>query len=133
MADAARALPQGVSGPSVVAVVGSPRGGSNSAALVAAALEELESAGASCETIDLRTVSVAPCLAHDTCGELPVCAIEDDAERVLERVYSADCLVLGTPVYYENVSAQMKAFIDRNLFRYATISGCGPRRWAWWR
>ena len=34
-------------------------------------------------------------------------------------MYAADCLVLGTPVYYENVSAQMKAFIDRNVFRYA--------------
>ena len=34
-------------------------------------------------------------------------------------MYAADCLILGTPVYYENVSAQMKAFIDRNFFPYA--------------
>jgi multimeric flavodoxin WrbA len=33
-------------------------------------------------------------------------------------VYAADCLILGTPVYYENVSAQMKAFIDRSYFPY---------------
>ena len=37
---------------------------------------------------------------------------------VLDRVYAADCLILGTPVYFENVSAQMKVFIDRNVFRY---------------
>ena len=38
---------------------------------------------------------------------------------MLDRVYAADCLILASPVYYENVSAQMKAFIDRNVFRYA--------------
>ncbi len=105
--------------PTVVAVVGSPRRGSNSAALVAAALGELEAAGGACETIALRDVSIAPCLAHDDCADYAACPLGDDAEAVLERVYAADCLILSTPVYYENVSAQMKAFIDRNLFRYS--------------
>jgi multimeric flavodoxin WrbA len=105
--------------PVVVAVVGSPRGRSNTAALVAAALEELEAAGASCETISLRDVTIAPCLAHDACADYAACPLADDAAAVLERVYAADCLVLGTPVYYENVSAQMKALIDRSLFRYS--------------
>jgi multimeric flavodoxin WrbA len=103
----------------VVAVVGSPRGRSNTAALVAAALEELEAAGAACETISLRDLTIAPCLAHDACADYAACPLGDDAAHVLERVYSADCVILGTPVYYENVSAQMKAFIDRNLFRYS--------------
>ena len=66
----------------------------------------------------LSRLAVAPCLAHDTCAELPACAIGDDAAAVLDRVYAADCLILGTPVYYENVSAQMKAFIDRHCFPY---------------
>ena len=105
--------------PTVVAVVGSPRGRSNTAALVAAALEELEAAGAVCETISLRDVTIAPCLAHDACADYAACPVADDAAAVLERVYAADCLVLGTPVYYENVSAQMKAMIDRSLFRYS--------------
>ena len=42
----------------------------------------------------------------------------DDATRVLDQVYAADGLNLASPVYYENVSSQMKAFIDRNVFRY---------------
>jgi multimeric flavodoxin WrbA len=105
--------------PTVVAVVGSPRGRSNTGALVAAALEELESAGAACETLSLRDLTIAPCLAHDACADYAACPLHDDAADVLERVYAADCVVLGTPVYYENVSAQMKAFIDRNLFRYS--------------
>jgi multimeric flavodoxin WrbA len=109
----------GSSRPVVVAVVGSPRRGSNTAALVAAALGELEAAGAACETIALRDVTIAPCLAHDACADYDACPLGDDAAGVLERVYAADCLVLGTPVYYENVSAQMKALIDRSLFCYS--------------
>ena len=105
--------------PSVVAVVGSPRRGGNTSVLVEAALAELEARGAVCETIVLSRLIVAPCLAHDGCGDLAACPLDDHAADVLERVYAADCLILGTPVYYENVSAQMKAFIDRNAFRYS--------------
>ena len=38
---------------------------------------------------------------------------------MLDLVYAADGLLLACPVYYENVTAQMKAFMDRNVFRYA--------------
>ncbi len=104
--------------PSVVAVVGSPRRG-NTATLVARVLDELTSRGACCETIALAERRIAPCLGHDDCGERAACPLGDDAATVLERVYAADCLILASPVYYENVSAQMKAFMDRNVFRYA--------------
>ncbi len=104
--------------PLVVAVIGSPRRG-NTAALVAAALDELTARGASCATIVLAERRLAPCLGHDDCGDRAACPLEDDAADILERVYAADCLILASPVYYENVSAQMKAFIDRNVFRYA--------------
>ena len=66
----------------------------------------------------LSGVDIAPCLAHDSCAEFAACLLEDDAAEVLDRAYTADCLILGTPVYYENVSAQMKAFIDRSYFPY---------------
>jgi multimeric flavodoxin WrbA len=104
--------------PSVVAVIASPRRG-NTAALVGAAVAELEARGAACETIALGDLFIAPCQAHDGCGDFAACPLRDDAAAVLDRVYAADCLILGSPVYYENVSAQMKAFIDRNVFRYA--------------
>jgi multimeric flavodoxin WrbA len=104
--------------PTVVAVVASPRRG-NTATLVGAAVAELEARGAACETIALSELSIAPCLAHDGCGDFAACLLRDDAAAVLDRVYSADCLILGSPVYYENVSAQMKTLIDRNFFRYA--------------
>jgi multimeric flavodoxin WrbA len=52
------------------------------------------------------------------CADRPVCAHGDDMDGVIEQVYAADGLILATPVYYEDVSAQMKTFIDRNVFPY---------------
>ncbi|HMK93675.1 MAG TPA: flavodoxin family protein [Thermoleophilia bacterium] len=100
----------------MVAVVGSPRSGGNTADLVAVAADELARRGLSCESIFLNEFSVRPCEGHEDCEDLAVCPLGDDACDLLERVYAADGLILASPVYYENVSAQMKAFIDRNCF-----------------
>ncbi len=105
--------------PLVVAVVGSPRPHGNTATLVDAALTALGARGAACEAIMLGAKRVQPCRGHETCGDVASCPLDDDAAAVLDRVYAADALILATPVYYENVSAQMKAFIDRNVFRYS--------------
>ena len=59
---------------------------------------------------------VLPCEGHDDCEELAACPLDDDAAALLERMYRADGLILATPVYYEDVSGQMKVFIDRNCF-----------------
>ena len=50
-------------------------------------------------------------------GERAACPHDDDMPGVLERVYAADGLILATPIYYENVSGQMKTFMDRNATR----------------
>jgi multimeric flavodoxin WrbA len=105
--------------PLVVAVVGSPRPRGNTSVLVDEALAELERHGAAASKIMLGEQRIAPCLAHENCADLASCPQGDDTERLLASVYAADALLLATPVYYENVSAQMKAFIDRNVFQYA--------------
>ena len=104
--------------PHVVAVIGSPRRQGNTAALVDAALEELERRGCSCTRITLAALRINPCDGHANCGERAACPHDDDMPGVLEQVYAADGLILATPVYYENVSGQMKTFIDRNATRY---------------
>ena len=102
--------------PSVVAVVGSPRAAGNTSYLVDIALDELASAGFAVEKIMLSEHRVLPCEGHDECEDLSVCPLDDDAGAILERMYAADGLILATPVYYEDVSGQMKVFIDRNCF-----------------
>ena len=104
--------------PHVVAVIGSPRRHGNTATLVDVALAELRDRGCRCTRIMLAEMAIAACDGHEDCGHLAACAHVDDAARVLDQVYAADGLILASPVYYENVSSQMKAFIDRNAFRY---------------
>jgi multimeric flavodoxin WrbA len=103
----------------VVALVGSPRRRGNSSLLVDAAQRELEVRGCRVEKVMLAQLDIAPCLGHDDCAEHSSCPRNDDAAALLDRVYSADGLILATPVYYENVSAQLKTFIDRNVFMYS--------------
>jgi len=103
----------------VVAVVGSPRPRGNTSILVDVVLEELSRRGIHVEKLMLGERHVAACLGHDDCAARRACPLGDDAAAVLDAVYAADGLILATPVYYENVSAQMKAFMDRNMFRYA--------------
>ena len=104
--------------PKVVAVIGSPRRGGNTATLVDAALEELERRGCRCTRIMLADLRIDACDGHENCGERASCPHDDDMPGVLEQVYAADGLILASPVYYENVSGQMKTFIDRNATRY---------------
>lgn len=105
--------------PRVVAVVASPRRDGNTVALVDAALERLTALGCRCETIDVCRVRIAPCDAHDDCAERETCVHDaDDAAAAIDAAYDADGLILASPVYYENVSAQMKLFMDRCYFPY---------------
>jgi multimeric flavodoxin WrbA len=53
------------------------------------------------------------CGDHVFCGER-ACPHDDRMAGILEQVYAAERLILATPIYYENVSGQMKTFMDRN-------------------
>ena len=113
--------------PRVVAVIGSPRRGGNTATLVEAAFEELERRGCECTRIVLSTLRINACDGHENCGERESCPHDDDMPVVLEQVYAADGVILATPIYYENVSGQMKTFMDRNATRYYHDEWLAPK------
>jgi len=102
----------------ILAIVGSPRPKGNTNYLVDQALEEASKQGADTEKVVLSQHEVKPCLGHDDCPSFDSCLQKDDAGWILDRFREADGVILATPVYYYNVSAQMKAFIDRNYFIY---------------
>ncbi len=112
--------------PKVVAVIGSPRRRGNTATLVDAALEELERGGCECTRIVLADKRIEFCSGHVFCGER-ACPHDDDMAGILEQVYAADGLILATPIYYENVSGQMKTFMDRNATRYYHEEWLAPK------
>jgi multimeric flavodoxin WrbA len=102
----------------LLAIVGSPRRKGNTNYLVDKALKKAEELGAETEKLVLSKYRVKPCLGHENCSTLGSCSIKDDTSWILDKLCCADGVILATPVYYFNVTAQMKAFIDRNYFLY---------------
>ena len=111
----------------ILAIVGSPRLNGNTNFLVDQALDEAAKLGAETEKIVISQHTVNPCLGHDNCASLESCSQKDDAGWILDRFREADGVILASPVYYYNVSAQMKAFIDRNYFIYKHDQKYGAR------
>jgi multimeric flavodoxin WrbA len=104
--------------PHVVAVLGSPRRKGNCAAVLGAALAELEARGAEVEVINLSAHEIRYCSGHDDCAERESCPTRDDAPDLLERVFAADAVIMASPVYADDITGQMKVFIDRGCHPY---------------
>jgi multimeric flavodoxin WrbA len=97
----------------VIGFVGSPRKGGNTETLVAEVLRGAGSVGAETERISLAKAKVTPCRACDRCREGGRCRVEDEMQPLYDKLFEADVIVLGTPVYFWGPSAQAKAFVDR--------------------
>jgi multimeric flavodoxin WrbA len=102
----------------VVAIVGSPRATGNTSFLVDQALKEVASKGIETEKIMLCDYKINPCQGHETCSTFSECKQKDDAPALIEKFNQADAVILASPVYYYNLTAQIKLFIDRNYFSF---------------
>ncbi len=98
----------------IVVLSGSPRKGGNTAIMVGAFKEGAESAGHTVEVVDVAAKKIAPCCACKYCyshgGD---CAIPDDMTEVREALKRADMVTFASPVYWFDISAQLKLAIDR--------------------
>ena len=86
------------------------RAGSNSEALANAFADGARAAGHTVEVISLRGKNIAFCLACQTLGR---CVIDDDAVAITEKMQHADVIVFATPIYYYEMSGQLKTLLDR--------------------
>ena len=108
----------------VLGIVCSPRKGGNTEILVKEALEAARQAGADTELVLVADRNISPCDGCGACEENGVCKIKDDMRVIYKQLEIADGVILGTPVYFVNVSAQAKAIIDRT---YALLGVRGLR------
>lgn len=98
----------------VLAVNGSAREEGNTAILIRTVFEELKKAGIETEMISLAGRQIEPCKACWACGGQKNCVHRKDLFReVFDRMMEADGILLGSPVYAANVSANMQAFLER--------------------
>lgn len=100
----------------VVSVLGSPRPRGNSSAIARRFCEAAEKLGARVQTFSLNKLTYKGCQACMACKtRLDRCVLEDDLTEVLDAVRKADVLVMSTPVFFGEVSSQLKGFIDRTF------------------
>ncbi len=111
----------------MLGISASPRRGSNSAALCRAILAGAASWGAACEHLPLRGRVISPCLGCEACRSAPLCSgVLDGMQELYPRLVGSGGLVLVSPVHNYNVSAAMKAFIDR-LYCFYRFTDDHPR------
>lgn len=105
----------------VIAVNGSPRKNWNTATLLQKALDGAKSVGAQTEIIHLYDLNFKGCISCFACKRKNTknaghCAMRDDLTDVLEKVLESDVLLLGSPIYFGNVTAVIRSFLERLLF-----------------
>ncbi len=97
----------------VLIVSTSPRLNSNSEALAKALAEGSREAGSEVELVSLRGKTVSFCRGCFVCQEKQRCVIRDDADDICQKALHADVLVFATPIYYYEMSGQLKTLLDR--------------------
>ena len=98
----------------IVSLLGSPRSQGNSNAITRRFQDSAANLGAQIRTFELNRLSYRGCQGCYACKKtLDHCILNDDLTEVLAAVTESDVVVLASPVYYGDVTAQLKGFIDR--------------------
>ena len=97
----------------VVVVSTSLRTNSNSELLAKSFVEGAKEAGNEVEYISLKNKDIRFCIGCLACQTIEHCVIKDDVADIMNSVLEADVVVWATPIYYYEMSGQMKTLIDR--------------------
>jgi multimeric flavodoxin WrbA len=108
----------------IVVILGSPRKKGNSSTLAESLIKGAKENGAEIQTFFIQGLDIKPCNACDQCIKNPDsgCVIDDDMQKIYPAVRAADSIVIASPIYWFNITAQTKLFIDRC---YALIESRG--------
>lgn len=104
----------------VTAINGSPRKKWNTAQLLEEALKGAASVGAETTLVNLYDLTYKGCISCFGCkrkGAIPChCYLKDDLSPVLETVLQSDVLLLGSPIYFGQITGGMHCFLERLSF-----------------
>jgi multimeric flavodoxin WrbA len=107
----------------VIAINGSPRKKWNTATLLEKAIEGATSQGAETSLVhlyDLHFKGCVSCFVCKTrgCESYGTCAVQDDLTPIYSEIKEASALILGSPIYFGDVTGEMRSFLERLLFPY---------------
>lgn len=112
----------------VVAFNGSPRRGGNTEQMIEKVFDVLQAEGIECERVDIAREPLRGCTACYGCVKNKErCVLPDQFNDWFEKAKAADAILIGSPTYFANVSAETKAFLDR-LGLVARVTGCLNRK-----
>jgi len=95
-------------------IYGSPRTHGNTETMLSIVLDELKRLDIETEMINVCKINIEPCTSCRNCVKTGKCSIDDDMTHVvMPKLILTDILIVATPVYFNNVSACTKKFIDR--------------------
>lgn len=98
----------------VLAINGSARKDGNTALLINAVFEQLNKEGIETEMVQLSGKIMEPCKACWACSGKKNCVHKKDQfQEIFEKMTQADGIILGSPVYTANMSANMQALLER--------------------
>jgi len=106
----------------VLAINGSPRKKWNTATLLTKALDGAAGRGATTELVHLYDLAYKGCTSCFACKMIDGpnngrCAMQDELRPVLERIETTvDALILGSPIYFGQMTGEMRSFLERLLF-----------------
>jgi len=103
---------------------GSPRKKWNTALMLKEAQKGAESVGAETEYIDLYDLTYTGCRSCMACkrkgAERCKCFWKDDLSPVIDRIFAADALIIGSPIYLGDITSQVHGLIER--LHFCTLS-----------
>ncbi len=98
----------------VLGINGSTRKDGNTAIMIHTVFEELNTAGIETELVQLAGEIIQPCKACWACGGKGNCVHgKDSFQSIFQKMKEVDGILLGSPVYAANISANMQAFLER--------------------
>lgn len=98
----------------IVGLQGSPRRKGNTSHLLSLCMAEAARAGGLTHTIEVDKGHILPCKEYLVCDTKGYCPIEDDMKHeIYALLRRADIVLMASPVFFYNVTAQLKALIDR--------------------
>ncbi|HMM05912.1 MAG TPA: flavodoxin family protein [Clostridiales bacterium] len=97
----------------VLVISTSPRQNGNSETLATTFAQGAQDAGHSVEVIRLHDKKIGFCIGCLTCQKTKHCIIHDDADMIVQKMLTAEVIAFATPVYFYEMSGQMKTMLDR--------------------
>lgn len=99
----------------VFGLEGSPRKKGNTRFLLSAFMAEAEKRGAETQVVHAHDLPVSPCIECGVCEKKGVCSIDDKMQKeIYPLLRRAEVVVLASPIFFYNITAQLKAPVDRS-------------------